>query len=271
MKLCTFRRPDGTTHAGQYRDGAYYMIGGSLLDIIRRGGEVDVSNEYRLQQSLDLTAPFIPGKILCVGRNYPEHAAELGNEMPQNPLIFSKFPSSVIGTGETIRWRAALTQKVDWEGELAIVIGQRTKDIPEEEALDAVFGYVIANDISARDLQDNDKQWSRAKGMDTFCPLGPMVVTKDEIADPHDLMIETQVNGQTMQHGYTGEMFFRVPYLIAYLSQAFTLEPGDVILTGTPSGVGKGMKPPRFLQDGDQVSVTIEPLGTLTNRCHIVD
>lgn len=271
MKLCTFRRPDGTTHAGHFRDGAYYMLGGSLSDIIRRGGEPDLANEYKLQQTLALTAPFVPGKILCVGRNYPDHVAEMGYTKPDAPIIFSKFPSSVIGTGETIRWRAALTQKVDWEGELGIVIGRRVRDIHEDEALDAVFGYVIANDVSARDLQDSDKQWSRAKGMDTFCPLGPLVVTKDEIDDPHALTIETSVNGERMQYGSTGEMMFRIPYLIAYLSQAFTLEPGDLILTGTPSGVGKGMTPPRFLQDGDSVSVTIAPLGTLTNRCHSVD
>jgi 2-keto-4-pentenoate hydratase/2-oxohepta-3-ene-1,7-dioic acid hydratase in catechol pathway len=271
MKLCTIRRPDGSLHAAEFSDGGIYMLGGQVMDIIRRGGEVDISQRYRIQQGVTLVAPLIPSKILCVGRNYAEHARELGNDMPDKPLIFSKFPSSVIGSGEVIRWRGALTQKVDWEGELGVVIGQRVKDISEDEALEAVFGYVIANDVSARDLQDSDKQWSRAKGMDTFCPLGPYIVTKDEVPDPHALTIETYVNGERMQHGSTADMFFRVPYLVAYLSQAFTLEPGDLILTGTPAGVGKGMNPPRFLQDGDEVQVTIEPLGTLVNRCHVID
>jgi 5-carboxymethyl-2-hydroxymuconate isomerase len=271
MKLCTIRRPDGSLHAAEYSDGAVYMIGGQLIDIIRKGGDVDISQRYRIQQEVTITAPLIPSKILCVGRNYADHAREMGREMPDQPLIFSKFPSSVIGSGEVIRWRGALTQKVDWEGELAVVIGQRVKDIREEEAMDAVFGYVIANDVSARDLQERDKQWARAKGMDTFCPLGPYIVTKDEVPDPHTLTIETYVNGQRMQRGSTADMFFRIPYLVSYLSQAFTLEPGDVILTGTPAGVGGGMNPPRFLQDGDEVRVTIEPLGALVNRCHVVD
>ncbi len=272
MRLCTIKRLDGTWQPGEVRDGIAYTLGtGTVLDIIKKGGELNRDDQYKLQSEPLFGAPFVPGKILCVGRNYAEHAAELGNAMPDKPLIFSKFPSSVVGTNEYIRWRAALTQQVDWEGELAVIIGKKVKDIQEEEAMEAVFGYVIANDVSARDLQDNDKQWSRAKGMDTFCPLGPMIVTADEIEDPHTLTIETRVNGELMQQGHTGDMFFKIPYLIAYLSQAFTLEPGDLILTGTPSGVGKGMKPPRFLQHGDTVSVTIEPLGTLTNPCHVVD
>jgi 2-keto-4-pentenoate hydratase/2-oxohepta-3-ene-1,7-dioic acid hydratase in catechol pathway len=210
-----------------------------------------------------------PNKILCVGRNYAEHAAELGNQMPDKPLIFAKFGTSVIYDGDAIEWHSDLTQKVDWEGELGIVIGKPAKHISESQAYEHIYGYVIANDVSARDLQDNEKQWARAKGMDTFCPLGT-VVAKEQIPDPHNLRIQTFVNGELMQNGHTGDMFFKIPFLVAYLSRTFTLEEGDLILTGTPSGVGKGMKPPRFLADGDEVKIMIDGLGTLTNRCKIM-
>jgi 2-keto-4-pentenoate hydratase/2-oxohepta-3-ene-1,7-dioic acid hydratase in catechol pathway len=272
MRLVTFQRLDGTWEAGEYRDGGYYTLGTStVLDIIRKGGSVDRREQFRLRSEPLLRAPLIPGKILCVGRNYAEHAAELGNKMPDKPLIFAKFGTSVITSGEHIVWRAAITSQVDWEGELGVVIGKRVKDITPEEADDAIFGYVVANDVSARDLQDADKQWARAKGMDTFCPIGPYLVTKDEIEDAHNLTIETRVNDEVMQRGHTGDMFFKIPTIIAYLSQTFTLEPGDLILTGTPAGVGKGMTPPRFLQDGDVVSVTIEGLGSVRNTCRVID
>jgi len=169
--------------------------------------------------------PLLPRKILCVGRNYAEHAAEMKNEVPSKPLIFSKYSTSVIGSGELIRWSTDVTQQVDWEGELAVVIGKTARNIREEDAYDHIFGYTIANDVSARDLQSSESQWSRAKGHDTFCPIGPCIVTLDELPDPHNLRITTEVNGETMQDGHTGDMIFKIPYLVAYLSRTFTLEP----------------------------------------------
>lgn len=217
-----------------------------------------------------LLAPLRPGKILCVGRNYAAHAQETGSEVPEKPLIFAKFGSSVIGHGATIIWREAITSQVDWEGELAVVIGKRAKDITADEAASHIFGYTVANDVSARDLQDSESQWARAKGMDTFCPLGPHVITRNEIPDPQALSIKTTVNDEVMQDGNTRDMVYSVYELVAYCSQTFTLDPGDVLLTGTPAGVGKGMKPPRYLKDGDVVTVTIEGIGTLSNPCKVI-
>lgn len=214
--------------------------------------------------------PLQPGKILAIGRNYAEHARELGNEAPGEPLVFAVMPSAVIGDGDVIEWEAAMTAQVDWEGELAVVIGRTARKVAEDEALDFVFGYTIANDVSARDLQTRDKQWTRAKGLDTFCPLGPVVVTADEILDPQNLSIVTTVDGVEKQNGSTADMIFSVRYLIAHLSRAFTLQPGDVILTGTPAGVGKAQQPPQFLGEGSVVSVAIEGIGKLTNRCRVL-
>ncbi len=215
-------------------------------------------------------APLQPGKILAIGRNYAEHARELGNEAPEEPLVFAVMPSAVIGDGDLIEWEADMSAQVDWEGELAVVIGETARKVSPEAALDFVFGYSIANDVSARDLQTRDKQWTRAKGLDTFCPLGPVIVSADEIPDPQKLRIVTTVDGVEKQHGSTADMIFDVRFLIAYLSRAFTLYPGDIILTGTPSGVGKAQKPPQFLKDGSVVSIEIEPIGKLTNRCRVL-
>ena len=214
--------------------------------------------------------PLQPGKILAIGRNYAEHARELGNEAPSEPLVFAVMPSAVIGDGDVIEWEADMTAQVDWEGELAAVIGRTARKVAEEEALDFVFGYSIANDVSARDLQTRDKQWTRAKGLDTFCPLGPVVVTADTIPDPQNLRIRTTVDGVEKQNGSTADMIFSVRFLIAHLSRAFTLQPGDVILTGTPSGVGKAQNPPQFLGEGSVVSVEIEGIGKLTNSCRVL-
>lgn len=211
--------------------------------------------------------PLLPGKILAIGRNYAEHARELDNEVPPEPLVFAVMPSAVIGHGETIEWESAITQQVDWEGELAVIIGATARKLSEADALGAVFGYTIANDVSARDLQTRDKQWTRAKGMDTFCPLGPCVVTAADIPDPQALQIVTSVDGVEKQNGSTADMIFSVRRLIAHLSRAFTLQPGDIILTGTPAGVGKAQNPPQFLTTGSQVSIRIEGIGTLTNPC----
>lgn len=214
--------------------------------------------------------PLQPSKILAIGRNYAEHARELDNEVPDEPLVFAVMPSAVIGDGAMIEWEAEISAQVDWEGELAVVIGRSARKLSEAEALDCVFGYTIANDVSARDLQTRDKQWTRAKGLDTFCPLGPIVVSADEIPDPQQLRIVTTVDGVEKQNGSTADMIFDVRFLIAHLSRAFTLNPGDIILTGTPAGVGKAQNPPQFLGDGSVVSIEIEGIGKLTNRCRVL-
>ncbi|MDX2076964.1 MAG: fumarylacetoacetate hydrolase family protein [bacterium] len=241
---------------------------GDMLGLMRSGIKPVMSYAYRYPiEKVKIQSPYIPPKIVCIGRNYADHAQEMGNAVPEKPFLFGKFSSSIIGTGDTIRWSEAITTKVDWEGELAVIIGKAGRNIKSENAYDHVFGYSIANDVSARDLQENDGQWARAKGMDTFCPFGPVIVTRDEISDPHDLTLTTSVNGEQVQNTNTSLMIHKIPDLIAYISAAFALEVGDVILTGTPAGVGKGMKPPRYLKTGDVVSVSISGIGTLQNSC----
>jgi 5-carboxymethyl-2-hydroxymuconate isomerase len=186
-------------------------------------------------------------------------------ETPERPLVFAKLPQSVIGPGEAIAIDPEVTQQVDWEVELAVVIGSQARNVPAERALDHVFGYTVANDVSARDLQFADGQWVRAKSLDTFCPLGPAVVSVDEIPDPQALALRTRVNGDLVQDSSTSEMIFGVAELIAFCSRSFTLRPGDVLLTGTPWGCGAFMDPPRFLAPGDTVETEVEGVGTLAN------
>ncbi len=243
----------------------------TLTSLIEMGVKPNRTAEHYPLDSVTLQAPLRPRKIFGIGRNYVEHASELGNEVPKSPLIFAKLTTSVIGTNEAITWSESMTTQVDWEGELAVVIGKRTRNVSEKDALKHVYGYCIANDISARDIQDSESQWVRAKGLDTFCPLGPWLVTADDVPDPHKLTITTTVNGEQMQHSATDLMIYKIPYLISYMSQSYTLEPGDVILTGTPAGVGKGRKPPQFLKDGDEVKVTIDGLGELINPCKVLE
>lgn len=212
-----------------------------------------------------LRAPIRPGKIVAIGLNYRDHVRETGMEEPKAPLVFAKFPSSVIGPGQAIRIDPTLTERVDWEVELGVVIGSRLSRAGEDEAMDAVFGYTVANDVSARDVQFADGQWTRGKSMDTFCPLGPVVVTADEIDDPQTLRLSTRVNGETVQDSSTAEMIFGVATLLSYCSRSFTLEPGDIVLTGTPWGCGEFMDPPRSLTAGDVVEVEIPEIGILRN------
>jgi 2-keto-4-pentenoate hydratase/2-oxohepta-3-ene-1,7-dioic acid hydratase in catechol pathway len=211
-----------------------------------------------------------PSKVIAVGQNYRAHAAEQGKEPPEAPIVFAKLPSALLGHRGEIRWDPRLTDSVDFEAELAVVIGRRARNVSEAEALDHVLGYTCANDVTARDLQRRDGQWVRAKSLDTFGPIGPAIVTIDEIPDPQALEMRCEVNGEELQRTSTGDMIFDVAYLVHYCSTAFTLEPGDVILTGTPSGVGVFRDPPRFLQDGDEVSVIIEGVGRLTNTCRVL-
>jgi 2-keto-4-pentenoate hydratase/2-oxohepta-3-ene-1,7-dioic acid hydratase in catechol pathway len=202
-----------------------------------------------------LLAPILPTKVIAVGRNYAEHAAEFGNEVPASPMIFLKPSTSVIGPNAAIKLPAA-SERVDFEGELAVVIGQQPlRNVPASRALGAVLGYTVANDVSARDLQKADGQWGRAKGFDTFCPLGPWIETS---LDPSDLALRTELDGELKQDARTSLLVHKVPELIEFISGVMTLLPGDVILTGTPAGVGP-------MTDGQQVSITIEGIGTLTN------
>ena len=214
-----------------------------------------------------LDAPLhAPSKIACVGLNYRDHCRETGAEAPERPLIFAKFPSSLVGPDDAIEWPDGLTEQVDWEVELAAVIGRRVRHASEREAIDAIFGYTAANDVSARDLQFADKQWVRAKSIDTFCPLGPVVVTPDEFGDPQHKRLAARVNGEAMQDSTTAEMIFGVGEIVSFLSRAVTLEPGDLVLTGTPWGVGAFRTPPVFLAPGDTVEVEVEGIGVLSNH-----
>ncbi len=205
-----------------------------------------------------------PGKILAIGRNYVDHAIEGGAAPPEAPLLFNKLINSLSAHDAPIVL-PAISHKVDYEAELAVVIGRKAKRVSEADALKYVFGYTLINDVSARDLQFGDGQWTRGKGLDTFAPIGPFITTRDEIKDVQALKIEGRLNGEVMQSSNTGKMIFKVAYLVSYLSQGITLEPGDVIATGTPDGVGVFRRPPVLLKAGDVFEVTIEGLGTLRN------
>jgi len=211
-----------------------------------------------------LLPPVDPPNILAIGRNYRAHAAETGSALPDKPLFFLKATTALIGHEESIALPASAPNEVDWEAELAIVIGRRARKVSTEEALDFVLGYTCANDVSARDCQRVDKQWARAKSFDTFCPLGPWLVTADQL-DPDCLRIRSRLNGQTMQDANTSAMVHSCRQLVSYLSHQLTLLPGTVILTGTPEGVGMARRPPVFLKPNDVVEVEIEGIGVLRN------
>ncbi|MBW6486984.1 MAG: fumarylacetoacetate hydrolase family protein [Syntrophobacterales bacterium] len=215
-----------------------------------------------------LLSPLAPPNILAVGLNYGRHAEETKVSRPEIPVLFIKATTSVIGTGETIVLPAAGPDQVDYEAELAIVIGKKAKNVRREDALKYVLGYSCANDVSARDwqIEKQKRQWSRGKSFDTFCPLGPCIVTCDEIPSPNNLRICSILNGKIMQNSNTADMIFDIPALISDLSQSLTLLPGTVILTGTPEGVGFARKPPVFLRDGDEIVIEIEKIGRLVNR-----
>ena len=249
MRIVRFRtRPRAPLTWGWVEGDRLGLIDGSPFREFRR------EKAALVLDTVELAAPVQPGKILCIGRNYPAHAAEHGAEVPELPLLFLKPPSAVIGPGAAILLPPQSTQ-VEHEAELAVVIGEGGRWIRAEEADRHILGYTVANDVTARDLQQRDGQWSRAKGFDTFCPLGPWIDTE---VDPADLLITCSVNGQMRQMASTRDMVFPVRQLVAYLSSVMTLDPGDVILTGTPGGVGR-------LVPDDEVSVDIEGLGRLTN------
>jgi 2-keto-4-pentenoate hydratase/2-oxohepta-3-ene-1,7-dioic acid hydratase in catechol pathway len=205
-----------------------------------------------------------PGKIICVGLNYRDHADEQGTALPEAPLLFAKWQNTLIGPGEAIVIPPVVT-KCDYEAELGVVIGERVRDVSAENALEAVAGYVCVNDVSARDLQFADGQWTRGKSPDTFCPVGPALVSRDDIPDPQALPIRAILNGETVQESTTANMIFGVADVIAYVTRTITLEPGDLIATGTPAGVGAFRDPPLFMRAGDEITIEIEGIGSLTN------
>ncbi|MEP6945936.1 MAG: fumarylacetoacetate hydrolase family protein [Acidobacteriota bacterium] len=218
-----------------------------------------------LKSEVKLAAPVPrPGKIICIGLNYRNHAIESGMDIPKSPIIFSKFTTCVAAPRDPILLPVG-SKQVDYEAELAVVIGRRAKNIQVEDAMDYVFGYTNFNDVSARDFQFADGQWQRGKSCDSFAPFGEFVATKDEIPEPHNLRIQFRLNSKMLQDSNTNELIFRIPELIEFLSRSITLEPGDIIATGTPPGVGFARKPPIFLKDGDLAEVEVEGLGVLSN------
>ncbi|KMY45399.1 hypothetical protein AC622_15175 [Bacillus sp. FJAT-27916] len=218
-------------------------------------------------ESLQYTSPIKPNKnIFCIGKNYAAHAREFDGTPPENMIVFTKAPTTIIGHGQPIPLHEGVTNELDYEGELAVVIGKKGKAISRDEAEDYIFGYTILNDITARDLQARHQQFFLGKSLDGTCPIGPWIVTKDEAGDARDLEIETKVNGEVRQHARTSLFLFPIDEIIATLSKGMTLEPGDIIATGTPAGVGKGFKPPRYLKDGDVIEICVESIGTLVNK-----
>ena len=246
---------------------ALLELGEEGIEKIRRILEKPPRGAILQRRGLHLCSPFSSEerpKIFCIGINYSEHAAETGSKIPEEPVVFSKFPTSLIGPGNNIV-RPPNGTALDYEVELVVVIGRRGKRIPQSEAYEYIFGYTCGNDVSERHFQRHDRQWLRAKSSDTFAPTGPVIVTRDEILDPHRLALGSRVNGQNRQNDNTEHMIFQIPRLVEFISHYLTLEPGDMIFTGTPAGVGLGMKPPQFLNPGDQVEVWIEGIGSLTN------
>jgi 2-keto-4-pentenoate hydratase/2-oxohepta-3-ene-1,7-dioic acid hydratase in catechol pathway len=239
--------------------------GDESLDRVVRWADAPPGSAVHDPATAKLAAPIPrPHKIICIGLNYRDHAEESKMAIPETPTVFSKYSSTVIGPGDAIVLPKNST-KPDYEAEFAVVIGRSGRHIAEADWRDHVFGYTIVNDVSARDFQMATSQWMIGKTFDTFCPMGPAIVTADEIEDPHNLRISLSINGETLQNSNTKNLIFDVPKLIAYLSSVFTLEPGDIISTGTPAGVGFARKPPRWLLPGDMVEVTVEGLGTLMN------
>ncbi|TVT49432.1 fumarylacetoacetate hydrolase family protein [Amycolatopsis rhizosphaerae] len=251
MRLARIAHPGGVAFASIEGEGGDAQV----LEIAEHPfGKPNFTGKRWPLADVRLLAPILPSKVIAVGRNYAAHAAEFGNEVPSDPMIFIKPSTSVIGPNAAIKLPAA-SQRVDFEGELAVVIGQPVRNVPASRAASVILGYTIANDVSARDLQKSDGQWGRAKGFDTFCPLGPWIETA---VDPSDLALRTELDGVVKQDSRTSLLVHKIPELVEFVSGVMTLLPGDVILTGTPEGVGP-------MTAGQQVSITIEGIGTLTN------
>jgi 2-keto-4-pentenoate hydratase/2-oxohepta-3-ene-1,7-dioic acid hydratase in catechol pathway len=270
MRLVTFRRPGADSQsaapeAGVLSGDTVTGLGTDMLGIIAAGRVPAPRGPSYDLAAVKLLAPVPrPPKLICVGLNYRDHARETKMEIPKVPTIFNKFPSVVIGPGERIVLPKA-SERPDYEAEFAFVIGPGGRHIPASRAMEHVFGYTIVNDVSARDFQMATSQWLMGKTFDTFAPMGPWLVTADEIADPHQLDISLEIGGEILQSSNTRELIFKIPELIEYISSVVTLEPGDVVSTGTPAGVGAARKPPRFLKIGDEVAITVEGIGELRN------
>ncbi|MBT9329875.1 fumarylacetoacetate hydrolase family protein [Paracidobacterium acidisoli] len=275
MKFITFREGGQNSRPGLLTDkGILDLSGfGSLAEVIQGGAEALAKVESAEKaaahwipaESVTLLAPLqSPPRIFCIGLNYRDHAIESKMEIPKLPTVFLKLTAAIANPGEPIRL-PSLSKQPDYEAEFALVIGKRGKHISPDKWQDHVFGYTILNDVSARDIQLSTSQWTMGKSFDTFCPIGPAIVTKDEIADPHELSIQLSIDGETLQKSNTRELIFKAPELIAYLSSITALEPGDIISTGTPAGVGLGRNPQRWLRPGETVTIEIEGLGKLTN------
>jgi acylpyruvate hydrolase len=259
VRICSYRRDDGSVRVGIVDDDTI-RDGGTTLWAVEAGAVIGPVDD------VDLVAPVpAPGKVVCVGRNYAEHAAETGSAVPTQPQLFAKWANAVVGSGVDVEL-PSITKALDYEAELVAVIGRTAHRVSERDALDYVLGYTCGNDISARDLQFGDTQWTRGKALDTFAPMGPWIVTADEIPDPQTLGIRCLVNGETRQDDTTAHMVFTVARIIEFITDAITLEPGDVIYTGTPPGVGHGRTPPVYLDDGDLVRVEIDRIGAIENR-----
>ncbi|MCZ2259012.1 fumarylacetoacetate hydrolase family protein [Sporosarcina sp. G11-34] len=241
-----------------------------IRKLVEQAGQDTDANRFKLRfEAIEWLSPVprTPKNVLCVGKNYADHAAEMGADAPPEKLmIFTKSPTSIAADEQELSVHADITENLDYEGELAVVIGKGGQNIPKQLAYDYVFGYTIANDITARDIQTNHGQFFLGKSLEGSCPMGPYLVTKAEMPNPQKLSVVTKVNGDVRQNGNTETMIFKIDELIAEISRFVTLEPGDVILTGTPAGVGKAMNPPSFLRRGDVVNVSIEGIGTLSNR-----
>lgn len=260
MKIIRYQNLKGTiVYAQQTEQGTFDLDGDPFTSLQITSKKSEIAK---------ILAPVIPSQIFCIGLNYRKHAEECGAKIPQFPILFVKGVNAFQNPNDPIILpRQARSDEVDYECELAVVIGKKCKNVPREKALDYVLGYTCANDVSARDwqLKWGGSQWCRAKSFDTFAPLGPCLVTPDEIPDPNALRIKTTLNGQTVQDSTTRDMIFDVPTIIEFLSGSTTLHPGTLILTGTPQGIGMASKPPRYLNPGDLVTIEIEKIGTLTN------
>ncbi len=281
MKLITYELEGRTGAAALHPDGGVVDLSaiGSVLEIVsnpqaRAQAEQRLVNpgQDRMPAMPRIRAPFTPRSFICIGLNYMDHVKESNSPVPEKPVVFAKFANALAHPGDAITWHADATRQVDWEAELGVVIGRPCYRVSKEEALSYVGGYTCVNDVSARDVQltDSARQFTLGKTLDGFCPVGPCLVTADEIPNPQNLAIRCLVNGKVVQDSNTREMIFDVATLVSYLSKFMTLMPGDLIATGTPPGVGMGMKPSVWLQNGDEVTVEIEKIGALTNTCRVL-
>lgn len=276
MRIARIAGPSGPSYAVQGGDGSWVgfdrlgieaVTTGELVAVSDALAKVDVSSLSGGVSDPEFLAPVVaPGKIMAIGLNYADHIRETNSNTPPNPILFMKANTSLTGPEDDIVVDPEMTKMADYENELTVIIGQRSKGISQDEALGAVFGYTIGNDVTARDCMKADGQLVRSKSFDTYCPIGPWITTADEVPDPQDLHVKTLVNGEVRQDSSTSEMVYPVDYLIHFLAKGMTLEPGDVLLTGTPHGVGFVMDPPRFLTPGDVVECEIEGLGRLRNN-----